>query len=66
MRVCTYGLVGFYFDGKGSWDINKIDQSRAFCALVKGKELPANRKLPKDPHDPNINVHEVEEILLLF
>lgn len=64
--ACMYGLGGFYFDEKGSWDINKIDQSRAFCALVKGKDLPANRKLLKDPHDPNINVHEVEEILLLF
>lgn len=64
--ACLYGLGGFYFSGEGSWDSHPIDQSKAFQAIIQGKQLPVNRKLPKNPNDPSINVHEVETILLLF
>ncbi len=33
---------------------------------MKGKSLPANRKMKKNRDDPNINVHEVKAILLAF
>lgn len=64
--ACLYGLGGFYFLGTGTWNSNKIDQDKAFRAVVEGKQLPSNRKLLKDPNDPSINFHEVEAILLLF
>ena len=45
------------------WNSNKIDQARAFWAVVKWN---SDRKLPKDPDNPSINVHKVKAILLLF
>ncbi len=64
--ACLYGLVGFYFEGRQAWENVKVNQSDAFCAIVQGKSLPANRKMKKNPDDPSINIHEVEAILLAF
>ena len=64
--ACLYGLGGFYFEGRQAWEQVKVNQSDAFCAIVQGKSLPANRKIKKNPDDPSINVHEVEAILLAF
>ncbi len=61
-----YGLGGFYFEGRQAWEQVQVNQSDAFCAIVKGKSLPANRKMKKIPDDPSINVHEVEAILPVF
>lgn len=61
-----YGLGGFYFSEKGTWDNYSINQSQVFRKIIQGKQLPSNRKLPKNPNDPSINVHRVEAILLLF
>ncbi len=64
--VCPYGLCGFYFEGRQAWEQVKVNQSDAFCAIVQGKSLQANRKMKKNRDDSNINVHEVETILLAF
>lgn len=64
--ACLYGLGGFYFKGRQTWEQVKVTQSDAFCAVVQGKTLPANRKMKKNPDDPSINVHGVEAILLAF
>lgn len=64
--ACLYGLGGFYFKGRQTWEQVKVTQSDAFCAVVQGKTLPANRKMKKNPDDPSINVHEIEAILLAF
>lgn len=64
--ACLYGLGGCFFEGSIFWEQADIKQTQAFRALVKGKTLPANRKLAKNPDDPSINVHEVEAILLAF
>ncbi len=64
--ACLYGLGGFFFEGRQAWEQVKVNQSDAFCVIVQGKSLPANRKIKKNPDDPSINVHEVEAILLAF
>ncbi len=64
--TCLYGLGVFYFEGRQAWEQVKVNQSDAFCAIVQGKLLPANRKMKKNPDDPSINVHEVEAILPAF
>ncbi len=64
--ACLYGLSGFYFEGRQAWEQVKVNQSDAFCAIVQGKSLSANRKMKKNPDDPSINVHEVEATLLAF
>ena len=63
-HACLYGLSGFYFGGRQAWEQVKVTQSDAFCALVQGKALPANRKMKKNSKDPSINVHDIEAILL--
>ncbi len=52
--------------GLQAWKQVKVNQSDAFCAIVQGKSLPANRKMKENPDDASINVHEVEAILLVF
>ena len=64
--ACLYGLGGFHFRGRQAWEQVKVTQSDAFCALVQGKALPANRKMKKNFDDPSINVYELEAILLAF
>ncbi len=64
--TCLYGLGGFHFAGRQAWGQVKVTQSDAFCELVQGKALLANRKIKKNSDDPSINVHEVEAILLIF
>lgn len=64
--ACLYGLGGFYFEGYQACEEVKVNQLDAFCAIVQGKSLPANRKMMKNPDDPSINVHEAEAILLAF
>ncbi len=64
--ACLYGLGGFYFESQQAWEQVKVNQSDGFCGIVKGKSLPANRKMKGNPDDPSINVHEVETILLAF
>ncbi len=64
--ACLYGLGGFHFEAQQAWEQVKVNQSDAFCAIVQGKSLPANRKIKKNPDDPSINVQEVEAILLAF
>ncbi len=61
-----YGLGGFFFEGRGDWPTNAIDQVNAFQAIVSGKTLPLNWRMAKNPDDPSINVHKVEAILLAF
>ena len=64
--ACLYGLGGLYFEGCRSWEPAKVIQGKAFHAVVQGKPVPANRKMRKNPDDPNIKVHKVEAILLAF
>lgn len=64
--ACLYGLGGCYFKGSEHWEQADIHQQNAFCAIVQGKVIRANRKMKKNPDDPSINVHEVEAILLAF
>ncbi len=64
--ACLYGLGGFDFEGRQAWEQVKVNQSDAFCAIVQGKLLPANRKMKQNPDKPSINVHKVEAILLAF
>ncbi len=64
--ACLYGLGGFHFEGRQAWEQVKINKSDAFCAILQGKSLPANRKIKANPDNLNINVHEVEAILLAF
>ncbi len=64
--ACLYGLSGFYFEARQAWEQVKVNQSDAFCAIVKRKLLPANKKRKKNPDNPSINAHEVEAILLTF
>ncbi len=63
---CLYPLGGFCFEGRQAWEQMKVNQSDAFCAIVQGKSLPANRKMKKNPDDPSINVNKMEAILLAF
>ncbi len=64
--TCLYGLGGFHFESRQALEKVKVNQSDAFCAIVHGKSLQANRKMKKNPDDSSINVHEVEAILLSF
>ncbi len=64
--ACLYGLGGFYFEDRQAWENVKVNQPDAFCAIVKGKSLSANKKMKKNPDNPSINVHKVEVILLAF
>ncbi len=64
--ACLYDLSRFYFEGRQAWEQVKVNQSDAFCAIVKEKSLPANGRMKKNPDDPSVNVHEVEAILLAF
>ncbi len=64
--ACLYGLGGFYFECRQAWEQVKVNPSDAFCAIMKGKSLPANRKMKKNLDDPSINVHKVEAIFLAF
>ena len=64
--TCLYGLGGFHFESQQAWKQVKVNKSDAFCSIVKGKSLPANRKMKKNPDDPSINIHKVEVIFLAF
>ncbi len=64
--ACLYGLGGFYFEGRQACEEVKVNQSDVFCVIVQEKSLQPNRKIKKNPDDPSINVHEVEDILLAF
>lgn len=66
--VCLYDMGDFYHSEVGLWNYNIIDQANVFRALEEEKQLllPLNHKLPKDPNNLSINLHEVEAILLLF
>ncbi len=47
--ACLYDLSGFYFEGRQTWEQVKVNQSDAFCDIVQGKPLQANRKIKKTP-----------------
>lgn len=52
--ACLYGLGNFFYWRIRSWNCNRINQTSAFWALMDGKRLLFNLKLPKDPNDTSI------------
>lgn len=61
-----YGLGGYFFKDTRDWSIVVIDPVNTFQAIIKEKTLLPNRKMVKNPDNPNINIHKIETILLAF